>query len=1040
MKAARDLRATIDAIRERTDLVQLIGRDLELRSAGSVMKGRSPFREDKTPSFVVWPHTQTWRDFSGGANQGGDCLDYVMARDGVPFLDAVQRLAEDAGLDLPGREDSALAAELDRLSERRRLEKLLTEAARYYHQVLPSKVRTAWYEGRYGFTGETIERLQLGWADGNLYEHLVGEHGASEEDALATGLFVRFRDGRVSDFFQQRLVFPYWRRGRVVYFIARKTELTPEARWEEAKYKKLLTRSEKQSYVSALIQNDTFYNEDAATRAGVRQLLVTEGVTDCISAMQAGVACISPVTVRFRNKDLPKLIALTERVPEVVVCNDSEASGAGEAGATETAAALHAAGRCVRIARIPLPPGATKVDVNELVKASGAEALVRVMRSAVDWCEHTIEQIPSDAPKQEVAQRLREIVPLIRAADPVLRDGYMALLGKRFKLRAQTVRELLREPEEKRQSKRAREVEEADDEEPALGLKGEVLEDTDHYFVLNRRGEPVTISSFHVEPVRRIVTSEGDVIDADVRTTNGRTYRGLRFPRESWHSKRQLLHVLKSADMLWTGSDDNVQGVLKLITERNVPIVQGVTNLGYTEIDGTPLWVVPECVVGPEGAKLPDDVVHIDQGDALHKRIRRLNPVDREIETKTAELVLPMLLELNTPEVVLPILGWFFAAPLKPRIHKALGHFPILCVWGTQGSGKSSIIMEVFWPLFGLASAEPFSATETEFALLKLLSSTNSVPVFIDEYKPYDMPKLRRQTLHRYMRRLYTGETESRGRADQTVATYRLQAPLCLAGETRPIEPAVVERIITSNPSKDTLPGNPHFVRAFEKLKTVDLGVLTRGIVQHLLGRDTKADLELARRIVERTVGKREIPLRLRDNLIAVVCGLLHFEGYAAGLGIELPDLNVEAFVNAQCNDLLDGGGNTVKSGLDYFLEILSSLAVSGQIQYERQYTYTGGQLALHIGSCHSAYAEHCGRIGYEGEVLDKKALVRQFQEAEKRGGYVVETSRTVSFGARDDKRRAAIIDIAAAKATLDVDDFPQPHTNTSSRGGWSDA
>ena len=269
----------------------------------------------------------------------------------------------------------------------------------------------------------------LGWADGHLYEHLVGVVGATEEEALATGLFVRFRDGRVTDFFQQRLVFPYWRRGRVVYFIARQTELTPEAPWEQAKYKKLLTRSDKHPYVSTLVQNDTFYNEDAATRSRVRQLLVTEGVTDCISAMQVGVPCISPVTVRFRKKDLPKLIALTERVSEVVICNDSEDSGAGEAGATETAAALQAEGRIVRIARIPRPEGKDKVDLNELVAEGGAAALERVMRDAADWCEHLIEQIPADASKREVSTRLREVLPLIRSADPVLRDGGASRAG-----------------------------------------------------------------------------------------------------------------------------------------------------------------------------------------------------------------------------------------------------------------------------------------------------------------------------------------------------------------------------------------------------------------------------------------------------------------------------------------------------------------------------------------------------------------------------------------------------------------------------------
>ena len=61
------------------------------------------------------------------------------------------------------------------------------------------------------------------------------------------------------------------------------------------------------------------------------------------------------------------------------------------------------------------------------------------------------------------------------------------------------------------------------------GLKGEVLEDTDHYYILGRRGEPVTISTFALEPVRRIATDEGDIIDADVTTTCGRTYRGVRW-------------------------------------------------------------------------------------------------------------------------------------------------------------------------------------------------------------------------------------------------------------------------------------------------------------------------------------------------------------------------------------------------------------------------------------------------------------------------------------------------------------------------------
>ncbi|PID38601.1 MAG: hypothetical protein CSB49_04755 [Proteobacteria bacterium] len=168
-----NFRAVVDAVRDRTDLVSLVGRDVELHQAGSVLKGSSPFRNDADPSFVVWPHSQTWRDFSGASDDGGDCLDYVMARDGVGFWEALHTIADEAGVDVPGREDDRLRDELDKLSERRRLERLLTEAARYYHQVLPSKLRGSWYKGRYGFTDETVDKLLLGWADGHLYEHLV---------------------------------------------------------------------------------------------------------------------------------------------------------------------------------------------------------------------------------------------------------------------------------------------------------------------------------------------------------------------------------------------------------------------------------------------------------------------------------------------------------------------------------------------------------------------------------------------------------------------------------------------------------------------------------------------------------------------------------------------------------------------------------------------------------------------------------------------------------------------------------------------------
>ena len=1031
-----EFRSLIEQVRERTDLAVLIGEHVQLRPNGSVLKGRSPRNKDADPSLVVWPHTQTWRDFSGGNPTGGDCFDWIMERERCSFRQALDSLAARAGVEIPGVSDEEAAKELSRIVERRKIESLHTAAAAYYHGVLPSKIRQTWYAKRYGFTDDTVDSLLLGWADGHLYEHMTGLLGYSTEEALATGLFVRLKDGRIEDFFKDRLVFPYWRHGRVAYFIARATEHTGDEPWEQAKYKKLPTHSDRHPYVSPLVANDVFYNEDGVR--GADQILITEGVTDCISAVQCGVACISPVTVRFRRKDHSRLAALTGSARRVVICNDSEESGAGEAGAVETAQALYAAGRDVRIARLTRPEGTDKIDLNEFVVSQGPDALRSLLDGASPFPQFLIESIPADTPKAELAERLKPVLDVVRAAGPLEQEAYGDIVRKRFKLKAATIKALL-----KPGGGGDREKKQKSDEGPQReARKGEVIEDVGHYFILGRDGSPVVISSFQIEPTQRIAVADGEIIDANVTTDRRHVVRGVRFPREAWHSRRNFLRVLKSADLQFTGSDENVQGVLRLVASRTVPVRRGTMNLGYLETDKGPRWVSPGGVLGPPDADTAEeDIIYVPSGSSLPHRVQYQIPTSLEAERAAAKVVLPNLLRLNTADVILPILGWFFAAPLRPRVVDLLHHFPVLMVWGSAGSGKSTIIMEVFWPLLGVASAAPYSATETEFALLKLLSATNSVPVFIDEYKPFDMPRHRRNALHRYMRRLYTGEVEERGRADQTVVTYNLGAPLCVAGETRPIEPALVERMVTSNPDKDQLSRDPQHAEAFARIQTVNPGLLSAGIVRFLLGRDTEQDMATAKKITDRILGDREVPFRVRDNLIVMVLGLVHFEEYAQSMGVAIPDLNLNAAFTALLDDLLEGGGKTVKSGLDYFLEELSVMAVSGELQHGKHYVYENGSLALHFPSCHSAFAEHCRRTGFEGEVPDRKAMRRQLVEAHRRGSYITELDSLVCFNGRDNRRRAVLVDLEEAKRTLTVDDFPQTGSSDSNdwNGAWGD-
>src|ERR1041384_179195 len=93
MSGLTSFRAFTEQVREQSDLVEIVGRDVERRRVGSAFKGLSPFHPEKHPSFVVWPATQSWRDFSNGGGLGGDVFTYIQQREKVSFKDAVFLLA-----------------------------------------------------------------------------------------------------------------------------------------------------------------------------------------------------------------------------------------------------------------------------------------------------------------------------------------------------------------------------------------------------------------------------------------------------------------------------------------------------------------------------------------------------------------------------------------------------------------------------------------------------------------------------------------------------------------------------------------------------------------------------------------------------------------------------------------------------------------------------------------------------------------------------------------------------------------------------------
>ena len=265
--------------------------------------------------------------------------------------------AKEHGLISGNGHDEANYAEL------RRLHSILTEAARFFHTTLTEPIREH-LQRHYGFTNETIEQYQIGFAPTDkqlLKKHLTAK-GYDLADINKTSLLGKYDDS----FFQRQIIFPYWHQGLVKYFIGRQTEETPN--WKTGKYEKLP--------VTDIIKNDFFYGEDSIRGKDV--VYVTEGVTDCLAALQHGLPSISPVTTQFKKADQPKLLHLVKG-KKVYLIPDNEENEAGMNGAKDTLQFLKSNGVDACIITLPRPDGQEKIDFNEYVRDQGIDAFKKLV-------------------------------------------------------------------------------------------------------------------------------------------------------------------------------------------------------------------------------------------------------------------------------------------------------------------------------------------------------------------------------------------------------------------------------------------------------------------------------------------------------------------------------------------------------------------------------------------------------------------------------------------------------------------------------------
>jgi DNA primase len=197
---------TTAEIKGRLPVADVVGETVRLTKAGTTLKGLCPFHGEKTPSFVVTPARDTWHCF--GCGKHGDIFTFVMERDGLGFPDALRLLAGKAGVELDERTRAADARNA-------RLREVLEAAVAFYHAVLmhsaPGAAALTYLHER-GFTDDTIEKHQLGWAPGGwdtLVRQLAARRQVRPEELVEVGLASPRRSGSGAvDKFRERVLFP----------------------------------------------------------------------------------------------------------------------------------------------------------------------------------------------------------------------------------------------------------------------------------------------------------------------------------------------------------------------------------------------------------------------------------------------------------------------------------------------------------------------------------------------------------------------------------------------------------------------------------------------------------------------------------------------------------------------------------------------------------------------------------------------------------------------------------------------------------------
>lgn len=409
--------AFLDELRARLSLEQVVGRKVmwdERKSnrAKGDLWAPCPFHHEKSASFHIVERGGYYKCFGCGAS--GDIFKFVQETENIGFMEAVEILAQEAGMTMPSRDPKAK----EKADRRTQLHEVMEQAVRFFRMGLNTSAASDArdYLARRGLSAEALERWEIGFAPPGwqgLWDHLRGK-GVAEDLILGAGLARPSTKGKAPyDTFRNRITFPIRdARGRAIAFGARAMDPGDSAKYINSPETELFDKGA------------SLFNQGPAHEAARRgaPLLVTEGYMDVIALDGAGFhAAVAPLGTAITEAQLRMLWKID---PEPIVALDGDAAGLRAAQRLmDLALPLLEAGQSLRF--VLLPDGQ---DPDDLIRASGRAAMQKLVDGALPmvtllW-QREIADRPVDSPERKAAldKSLRAKIAAIR--DPSVRQHY----------------------------------------------------------------------------------------------------------------------------------------------------------------------------------------------------------------------------------------------------------------------------------------------------------------------------------------------------------------------------------------------------------------------------------------------------------------------------------------------------------------------------------------------------------------------------------------------------------------------------------------